>query len=316
MKMPIIPRSKVDPVQTNREEIAAIKEFKSRIKKVGDRFIQKVERLRVVEYPSKIRNNSYGYLLDEGEIDGLLEDLDKILATYLIADYWLYTKYVKPTYIKGSLLTKVNLGHQIGVETPFFTPKGIGASVGKIDAPSLFSPERMIERRISLVKARTFEELKGFSANMKKDLTRILSEGIANGNSVRSITDSIHGQLRVTESRAGTIARTEVSMAMKRARIDESKEAQDQFGLSVMMMQVSALSPTTRWWHAKRHGQLFTIEQVEEWLSDVANVVNCKCTFVEVFVDGAGNPISNALEARVKKMQFESEKLVKELKPI
>lgn len=312
MKMPIIPRSKFDPVQTNDEEIAAIKEFKSRIKAVGKRFIASVEGLRVVEYPSKLRNNSYGYLLDEGEIDSLLDDLDKILATYLIADYWLYDKYVKPVYVRGGLLTKTNLAHQMGVETPFFTPRGIRTP--RVDTPIFFSPERMLERRISLVKTRAFEELKGFSANMKKDLARILSEGIANGNSVRSIADSIHEQLRIAESRAGTIARTEISMAMKRARIDESKEAQDQFGLSVMMMQVSALSPTTRWWHAKRHGQLFTIEQVEEWLSDVANVVNCKCTFVEVFVDSAGNPISNVLDRRVKKMKFESENLVKELK--
>lgn len=298
MKMPIIPRSKVDPVQTNREEIAAIKEFISRIKKVGDRFIQKVERLRVVEYPSKIRNNTYAFLLDEDELSALLDSLEVDLATYLIADQWLYRQYVEPAYKKGALLAKANLRYQSGAEAPFFTPEG------------------SMNRRMLLTKTRVFEDMKSLSSGVKANLARILSDGIANGNSISSITSNIKKQLRITESRASTIARTEISAAMKRARIDEAEEAQDQFGFRVMMMQISALSPTTRWWHAAAHTVMRTIEETRAWMSEGNNAINCKCTFVEVLVDSFGNPVSAAFQNRVKKMKFESEKLVKELKPI
>lgn len=298
MKMPIIPRSKFDPVQTNKEEVKAIKEFKVRIKEVGDRLIERVEQLRFIKYPSKIRNNSYAFLLDENELNALLGLLEADLLTYLIADQWLYHQYIEPTYKRGTLLAKANLRHQSGVQAPFFTPQG------------------MLNRRFALTRTRVFEDMKNLSSSMKANLARILSEGIANGNSIRSITTSIKEQLEITESRAATIARTEISTAMKRARIDEAEEAQDQLGFTIMMMQISALSPTTRWWHAAAHGTMRTIEETREWLSESKNAINCKCTFVEVLVDSLGNPISNILEMRVKDMKFESAKLVKELKAV
>jgi hypothetical protein len=60
-------------------------------------------------------------------------------------------------------------------------------------------------------------------------------------------------------------------------------------------MQMSALSPSTRDSHAARSGELFTADEVREWLAKDDNSVGCKCSFVLVLVDDAGNPRSPAL---------------------
>ncbi|MBT1266423.1 hypothetical protein [Pseudomonas sp. VS38] len=57
-------------------------------------------------------------------------------------------------------------------------------------------------------------------------------------------------------------------------------------------MQMSALSPSTRDSHAARSGELFTADEVREWLAKDDNSVGCKCSFVLVLVDDAGNPRS------------------------
>lgn len=64
-------------------------------------------------------------------------------------------------------------------------------------------------------------------------------------------------------------------------------------------MHMSALSPSTRDSHAKRHGELFTADEIREWMSQDGNSIGCKCSFTAVLVDEFGNPHSAALVQRL-----------------
>lgn len=75
---------------------------------------------------------------------------------------------------------------------------------------------------------------------------------------------------------------------------------EDDLGEEYRYLHLSALSPTTRKSHAKRHGRLFTAAEVKKFWSDPRNVEGCKCTVVPIMVDEKGKPIVKAIVDRAK----------------
>lgn len=64
-------------------------------------------------------------------------------------------------------------------------------------------------------------------------------------------------------------------------------------------MHMSALSPSTRTSHAERSGELFTAEEIRDWMNRDGNSVGCKCSFTLVLVDEFGKPRSPGLVQRL-----------------
>ena len=151
-----------------------------------------------------------------------------------------------------------------------------------------------------MTRARVFEEMRGLSAATKTDLSRTLTEGIGRGLNPREIAENIVERTGVNASRASTIARTEITTALRRAKWDESEIARESYGMTTMEMHLSALSPTTRPEHAKRHAHLYTVEEVRDWWAKDANSINCKCSTTSVMVDDNGDPLVPAIVERAK----------------
>jgi len=57
--------------------------------------------------------------------------------------------------------------------------------------------------------------------------------------------------------------------------MDEAEQTTADLGFRVMMLHLSALSPTTRASHAARHGKLYTVQDVRIWYTQNANPINC-----------------------------------------
>jgi hypothetical protein len=64
-------------------------------------------------------------------------------------------------------------------------------------------------------------------------------------------------------------------------------------------MHMSALSPSSRTSHAQRSGELFTADEIRDWMSRDDNSIGCKCSFTLVLVDELGSPRSSGLVQRV-----------------
>ncbi|WP_313124864.1 phage minor head protein, partial [Pseudescherichia sp.] len=155
-----------------------------------------------------------------------------------------------------------------------------------------------------LVRTRVFEEMKNLSARTKSDMARILTDGIGRGQNPRDIAKRLTEQTGMEIGRAKRIARTEITTALRRARWDESDEAEAQYGIMTRQMHLSALSPTTRRKHALRHGHLYTTEEVRDWYSVDGNAINCKCTQVAVLVDADGRPLNpNVIDMAKKRLE-------------
>jgi SPP1 gp7 family putative phage head morphogenesis protein len=165
-------------------------------------------------------------------------------------------------------------------------------------------------RRSALVGARVFEEMEGFAGKSAADLARILMTGIEQGRNPRIVAREIRDQFGITKRRAETIARTEITGALRRGRLDEEKDAQDRLGIKTGMLWQSALSPTTRDDHAKRHGNIYTTDEIEAFYSRDGNGINCKSSFSAVLLDDDGRPISDKL---VERMAARREAYLKEV---
>lgn len=150
-----------------------------------------------------------------------------------------------------------------------------------------FSPA--YQRRVGLVYARVFNEMKGLTDSSKTDLAETLARGMANGEGIRQITKDVLARVDVVESRAWRIARTEILNAYRTASWDETDELnKDVYGDSEWQMRElwwSALSPTTRISHAKRHGKVYTSDEVREFYSINANAINCLCSQSPILIN-------------------------------
>ncbi|TNF65332.1 phage head morphogenesis protein, partial [Streptococcus salivarius] len=192
---------------------------------------------------------------------------------------WFFEEYVRVAYERGTAQEYTNLSQQSQAYSRL-----------RESLPTLVQSEPY-RNRLGLLRAREFEEMRGLSNQVKADMSRVLTDGLARGLGPTDVARNLTEQTGIEQSRANRIARTETSTALRRARMDEADQAREDLNLRTMEMHVSALSTTTRVTHARRHGKLFTTDQQREWWSEGANSIACKCTTLSVMVDEKGEPL-------------------------
>lgn len=267
-----------------------MREFTRRMKKVSRIWVDTLNRI-----PSdQVVNKRYNFRLDPALIAAMLAEASNSTDNELLeggeSNLWFYEAYIAVAYIRGTAQEFNNLAQQ----SPSYK-----AGQQSINSILRSDPYR---RRIALIRAREFEEMKGLSAKVKADMSRILTDGIGRGKNPREIARTLTDQTGINARRGHRIARTEIGTALRRARWDEDQYAQDEYGLRTMLMHLSALSPTTRPTHASRHAKLYTQEQVRDWYSRDGNAINCKCSQVSVLVDENNQPVVPSIIERAKKM--------------
>lgn len=263
-------------------------DFKRRLRRVLG-----VYRAALARIPaSPVVNKRYEFRLDQFLLRALLSQVDLEVESILLeggdSGLWFMGAYVEVATQRGAAQAQANLARQ----SPVY-------KAGRTSVAEIMRSEPY-QRRITLTRARVFEEMKGFTAQTRASMSRALTDGIGRGLSPTAIAKTLQEQTGVAEYRANRIARTEITTALRRARWDESDDAAELYGLRTMQMHISALSPTTRLSHARRHAQLYTTDEVREWYSQDANSINCRCTQVPLLVNKSGEPIVPVAVDRAK----------------
>ena len=292
IKPPILPGNLSDPTGADRLERGAMNEFSRRIKRIAKAYQSILDRIPA----SPAVNLRYTFDLDTSLLSMLLENasalVDEILYGGNETNFWFWRDYVNQAYQRGTAQEFTSLSQQSAVY-----------AAGRENLQQLLLSEPY-QRRLLLVRTRVFEEMKNLSARTKSDMARILTDGIGRGQNPRDIAKRLTEQTGMEIGRAKRIARTEITTALRRARWDESDEAEAQYGIMTRQMHLSALSPTTRRKHALRHAQLYTTEEVRDWYSVDGNAINCKCTQVAVLVDANGRPLNpNVIDMAKKRLE-------------
>lgn len=300
MGSPILPRSISDPTGQDPRERRAIADFKVRMRDIqrGMLRILDQQQYTVVTINSAelaVNETVYRFELDENILARINAEIAILINAILLEggerSLWFMNAYVEPAYQQGTAQSMANLSVQ-SAEYALARPT--------LESVLLSDPYR---KRIGLVRARVFEEMRGLSDDMRGDLGSTLARGMAAGQNPRVIAKDIKARIGVSQSRANTIARTEITAALKNARLDEDADARDRLGILMKQMQISALSPTTRPAHAARHAHLYTEQEVRDWRARDANDINCKCSFAAVLIDEEGNPLTPSIIARAKAMR-------------
>lgn len=277
-KPPILPRNYQDPTGADALERRAMKDFARRMNKIGNAYKSALDKI-----PSSLAVNArYEYQLNPTLLSIILNDasylVDQVLLEGNEYGLWFY-EYVDLAAEKGTGQSFVNLSQQ-----------SAAYAAGRESLASILASEPY-QLRMALVHARMFEEMKGLTAEVKRDMARVLTDGVGRGLNPREVARNLTEQVGIEKRRANRIARTEVTTALRRAKWDEDNEAQELYGLKTRLLHISALSPTTRQTHAARHAHLYTNEEVREWYAQGANSINCKCTQQSVLVDDKGDPV-------------------------
>ena len=284
---PVIPRNADNPVGQSRKIRAARKLWREHIKPIRRWMLDELAAIPVTQIEANAGSfvvNRYEFKISAEALKRFITELYRRLQDErLNAKFW---QQVKASYERGTGDEVVNL-QTITDGRYERTVLGVIRS-------------QPWQQRVALIQARVFEEMRGFEGDVGADLSRVLRNGVENGLNPKGIAKTIRKRFDVSQSRANRIARTEVTQAYRRARWDEDADANQRLGIRTGLLWFSALSETTRHWHASRHGEVYTQEEVREFYSEGGNAINCKCSQSSVLLDENGEPRNKDFVAKVR----------------
>lgn len=234
--------------------------------------------------PLAVNASTYEYIIDTFRLKGIVDELRRRLGG-----------------TSEPVVSRAVSGYEIGTAAEVTALGAITQDYTRTVTQVLASDPW--QRRVALVRARVFEQMEGFVAETATDLARVLSNGIEGGFNPITVAKDITQRFGVASSRAERIARTEITGALRRARWDEAEDAAINVGVRTMQMHLSALSPTSRETHIRRHGNLYTVQEVREWYAQDGNGINCKCSQAPVLVDAEGKPVIDRQVKRAKALK-------------
>lgn len=187
-KPPILPRNYQDPTGVDALERRAMKDFARRMNKIGKAYKAALDKI-----PSSLAVNArYEYQLNPTILSIILNDasylVDQVLLDGNEYDLWFY-EYVDLASEKGTGQSFYNLSQQ----SPVY-------AAGRESLASILASDPY-QQRMALVHARVFEEMKGLTADVKRDMARVLTDGVGRGLNPRTLLAT--SQIRLASRSAG-----------------------------------------------------------------------------------------------------------------
>lgn len=309
--LPIVPRSKVDPTRSAKQVSAMFRDIEERYLGIK-RAIKVLFDQRLTGRERDVNSHNWHFLchvngedqrlyqvnagkfiydMTPQELAELLEAVQGILDDYLLDggenNQWAMDYIVAETQ-RGTLEAFNNLSQQSQVYASQTTLQQLLSSPG-------------YQNQIASARLTTFSDWKAISDAARADLTGIITDAVARGVNPRETASVISKRLDVSMSRAKNIAQTEQVGALRQAQWNETDWAADRLGLNTGLLWLSALKPTTRTWHASRHGKVYTTEQVRDFYAENGNRYNCYCSQIPVLLNDDGSIFNDGLADKLKK---------------
>jgi SPP1 gp7 family putative phage head morphogenesis protein len=243
--------------------------------------------------PSLYQVNAGKFIYDmtAAELADLLQVVQSILDDELLdggsQNLWAMD-YVIAEYDRGTLNAFTNLSVQSQVYASQTTLQQLLSSPGHLN-------------QVAVARLTTFSDWKVISDTARGDLTGIITDAVARGVNPRETASVISKRLDVSMSKAKTIAQTEQVGTLRQAQWNETDWAADRLGLNTGLMWLSALKPTTRSWHASRHGKVYTTEEVRDFYAENGNRYNCYCSQIPVLLNDDGSIFNEGLKEKLAK---------------
>lgn len=286
----------LDPTRTTTKQNEAEREWRVRWSLAKKRVIEYIEALpRTQNEPNiivKLLSNApkkYTFDVSAEQLTIMQADIIEIMTATVGGD-WLFAEYVGTAYAQGTAQAKATLKPQLSILGVQETPVPLNA-IGEY------------QHRMNLLQARVFEEVKWVAEEHAQLLGKTLARAVLRGDGAIETGKTIAELFDVKEYVGERLARTEITMALKRARLDEGEAQAERHGLEIKFMHTSAFSPTSRYEHMQRHSLIFTGEEIRDWYSRDGNAINCRCSVSECIIDKDGEPLAKGLITRAEKIK-------------
>lgn len=308
---PVVPRSKIDPTRSAKQVTAMFRDIEERYLGIK-RAIKALFDQRITGRKREVNSHSWHFLchvngedqrlyqvnagkfiydMTPQELAELLEAVQGILDDYLLDggenNQWAMD-YVVAEAQRGTLEAFNNLSQQSQVYASQTTLQQLLSSPG-------------YQNQIASARLTTFSDWKAISDAARADLTGIITDAVARGVNPSETASVISKRLDVSMSRAKSIAQTEQVGALRQAQWNETDWAADRLGLNTGLLWLSALKPTTRTWHASRHGKVYTTEEVRDFYAENGNRYNCYCSQIPALLNDDGSIFNEGLADKLAK---------------
>ena len=237
----------------------------------------------------QVNAGTYIYDMTAAQLADLLQRVQLILDDALLEggsqNLWAL-EYVAAEYERGTHQAFTNLS----VQSPVYAQQTTLAQL--LSTPAY-------QNQIASAYVATYSDWVGISDAARADLANVISDAIGRGINPRETAQIISKRLDVSMSQAKNIAQTEQVGALRKAQWQETDWAKDRLGLNTAILWLSALKPTTRTWHAARHGRTYTTEEVEAFYAERGNRYHCYCANIPVILDDHGKVVNEGLIERL-----------------
>lgn len=308
---PIVPRNKADPTQSSRQVSRMFNDIeerylsiKRRLKELfdqrltgnqretnGERSWMMCNNEGVVASLYQVNAGKFIYDMTASELASLLQIVQTILDDTLLdggsQNLWALD-YVAVEYERGTLSAFTNLS----VQSPVYASETTLQQL-------LSSPA--YQNHIASAYISTYSDWKGISDTARADLANVIADSIGRGVNPRETASIVSKRLDVSMAKAKNIAQTEHVGALRQAQWNETDWAADRLGLNTGLLWLSALKPTTRTWHASRHGKVYTTEEVRDFYAENGNRYNCYCSQIPVLLNDDGSIFNKGLAEKLAK---------------
>lgn len=299
---PIVPRNKADPTQSARPVNSMFRDIENRyyqikvaLKKLFDERLTGTERIGNASHAVygnviyQVNAGTYIYDMSAPQLADLLQRVQLILDDYLLEggsnSLWAL-QYVAAEYERGTHQAFTNLS----VQSPIYEQQ---TTLQQLLSSAAY------QNQISSAFISTYSDWKGISDAARADLANVISDSIGRGINPRETARIISQRLDVSMARAKNMAQTEQVGALRKAQWQETDWARERLGLNTAVLWLSALKPTTRSWHAARHGRTYTTEEVEAFYAENGNRYHCYCSQIPVILDDKGVLVNEGLADRL-----------------
>lgn len=281
--------NRVDPTKTTTIRVSYIRELKKRIRQFLSEIKKKIVDENFFGYQANPSSNSLATLAagwyEFGTSLQKMRDFIKWLrqqekmelleihirpGTRRGEAFWADT-FIASAYRKGIVKAYAELSK---AKIPGYDKeidKGVNISFGG----------RFHSDRIEMLYSRNYRELEGVTAEIDNVITRILSQGMAEGRNPREIARQITDKTsKIERQRAVTIARTEITRSHAEANLNEYQAANTQFELNL-------LSEFLTVGDEKVCARCQDLERDNPYSIDSARGIipvhpNCRCTWIPV----------------------------------
>lgn len=289
---PLVPKSRTNPTGTNRILSAADKDISARYKRIADKVLAWFDSVPWLAF-----NAEGAYAFPATRMDELRQVLAEITTSELVDGQpltFFFAEYEDDSARLGLAQASANLS---AMSATYAATRPMYA-VMATDA---------YRNRVAMAKQRSYTHFTGLSDALQADLAQVIAYGIQNGQNPRALAGVIRDRLGVSESRARMYAQSEIPGTLRDVTLAEGDDAAEALGIEIKYLWTSALIPTTRPWHASRHGRLYTSEEIRTFYSKGGERYNCLCAATSVLIEDGVPQLTQKLKATyvAEKTQWE-----------